>query len=58
MDMNYLKDVEIHQFEESMTLAECGFETMAMAEHEWAAIQESTDLNDLSLFKAEQLCFE
>ncbi len=54
-EMNYLKDIEIHQFDESMTLAECGFETMAMAEHEWAVIQESVDVDGLSLFEAELL---
>lgn len=58
MGTNYLDNLEIHQFEESMTLTECGFETMAMANHEWEAIEESIDLNGMSLFEAELLGLE
>lgn len=55
MDANYLKDLEVHQFDDSMTISECGFETMAMAEHEWDAIQESVDFSYVSVFEAELL---
>ena len=52
---DYLADVQIHQFCEDSTLTECGFETIAMANHEWNSIVESVDINEVSLFEAELL---
>jgi hypothetical protein len=54
-EMNFLKDINIHNFEESMTITDCIFETMAMAEHEWEAIDEAVDGDYVSVFEAELL---
>ena len=52
---SYVANIEIHQFEESMNITECAFETLVMASQEWAAIEESVDIDDMSLFEAEIL---
>ncbi len=57
-EMNYLQGVELHQFVESMTLEECGVETLAMIDSEWDAISEAVKYSDVSLFEAELLGLE
>lgn len=52
---SYVSNIALHQFEESMTISECAFETIAMAAQEWAAIEESVDIDEISLFEAELL---
>ena len=44
MEKDYLSDIQVHNFDEGMSLFECAMETCLLAESNWAYIVESTAL--------------